>query len=174
MNPQWYVLYTRHGWETKVAGRLTDQQLDHYCPLTRLERPGRRKHTTGALFPSWVFVKADSTQLPAIRQLKGVVNLVYWLGKPATIPGNEMMAMMDFVNSHTDIIMDKPGVSLNHAPQQSVPLSIASLDQYQLETLLIPSLGVSLSAMVKLPVLELVNAATPMPAKLPALRYAMS
>jgi hypothetical protein len=38
----------------------------------------------------------------------------------------------------------------------------------------VPSLGVSLSAIVKVPVMELVNQATGIPGMAPALRYAIS
>jgi transcription antitermination factor NusG len=174
MTTHWHVLYTRHRWETKVAAHLADKGLQYYCPMNRVEKLGRKKISPEALFPSWVFVKTDSAQLPALRQVKGVVNLVYWLGKPVTVPDAEMAALMGFVQAHPGILMERISVQVAATPEPVVHISTVSLDQYNLETMVVPSLGVSLSAIVKVPVMELVNQATAMPGMAPALRYAIS
>jgi transcription antitermination factor NusG len=149
MTPQWHVLYTRHRWETKVADRLADKKLEHYCPMNRVEKQGRKKVVSEVLFPSWVFVKATASELTALRQVKGVVNLVYWLGKPVVVPENEMAGITQFVNEHTNISLDR-----TIASEAAMIRTINSLDQYELETLSVPSLGIALSALVKLPQLE--------------------
>jgi transcription antitermination factor NusG len=173
MTPQWHVLYTRHRWEMKVAAHLAGKDLENYCPMNKGKQV-KKKNAPEALFPSWVFVKTDSAALPALRQVKGVVNLVYWLGKPVAVPAAEMEALMQFVNDHQDISMER--ITRNAAGDAGSmhTISIASLEQYNLETLVMPSLLVSLSALVKVPMLELVNHNTVMPEMLPALRYAMS
>jgi transcription antitermination factor NusG len=155
MTPQWHVLYTRHRWETKVADRLADKKLEHYCPMNRVEKQGRKKVVSEVLFPSWVFVKATASELKALRQVKGVVNLVYWLGKPVVVPENEMADISQFVNDHTNISLDRTVVGF--ANETAMIRTINSLDQYELETLSVPSLGIALSALVKLPQLEFIR-----------------
>ena len=155
MTPQWHLLYTRHRWETKVSAHLADKGLEHYCPMNRVEKQGKKKSTSEVLFPSWVFVKSMDSELPALRQVKGVVNLVYWLGKPVTVPGNEMEAIVHFVNDHQSIGLERTAVAAFE--DAVINRTIQSLDQYNLETLSIPSLGMALSAIVKQPKLELVR-----------------
>jgi transcription antitermination factor NusG len=155
MTPQWHVLYTRHRWETKVADRLADKKLEHYCPMNRVEKQGRKKMVSEVLFPSWVFVKSTASELTALRQVKGVVNLVYWLGKPVVVPENEMAGITQFVNEHTNISLDRTVVGF--ASEAAMIRTINSLDQYELETLSVPSLGIALSALVKLPQLDFIR-----------------
>jgi transcription antitermination factor NusG len=155
MTPQWHLLYTRHRWETKVAARLADKDLEHYCPMNKVEKQGKKKSSSEVLFPSWVFVKSMNSELSALRQVKGVVNLVYWLGKPVVVPANEMEAIVHFVNDHQSISLERTIVTSMGAAV--INRTIQSLDQYDLETLSIPSLGMALSALVKHPKLELVR-----------------
>jgi transcription antitermination factor NusG len=155
MTPQWHLLYTRHRWETKVAARLADKDLEHYCPMNKVEKQGKKKSSSEVLFPSWVFVKSMNSELPALRQVKGVLNLVYWLGKPVTVPGNEMEAIVHFVNDHQSISLERTVVTGMGAAV--INRTMRSLGQYDLETLSIPSLGMALSALVKQPKLELVR-----------------
>jgi transcription antitermination factor NusG len=152
MSPQWHVLYTRHQWEMKVANRLADKMLEHYCPMNMVEKPGRRKIVSEVLFSSWVFVRATESELPALCQMNGVVNMVYWLGKPVVVPEKEIAGITQFVNEHKNIRLDRSVVC-----NTTMIRTIQSFDQYDLETLSIPSLGIALSALVKLPQLELVQ-----------------
>ena len=155
MTPQWHVLYTRHRWEEKVADRLADRKLEHYCPMNRVEKQAKKKMVPEVLFPSWVFVKSTASELTALRQVKGVVNLVYWLGKPVVVPENEMLGITQFVNEHTNISLDRTVVGFTG--ESARIRTINSSDQYELETLSVPSLGIALSALVKLPQLEFIR-----------------
>ena len=149
MSPQWHVLYTRHRWETRVTERLADKKMEYYCPVNRVEKQNWKKTVPQVLFPSWVFVQAVASELAALRQVNGVVNLVYWLGKPVIVPDSEMESVFHFVNDHQEISLERIAVHAGAARKAILETSFPSFEQYSFETLVVPSLGVSLSAMVR-------------------------
>ena len=83
----WYVVYTKPRWEKKVARQLEQKGIEHYCPLTRVQRQwsDRKKIILEPLFSAYVFVHLDENQQIPVRQTDGVMNFVYWLKKPAVI-----------------------------------------------------------------------------------------
>ena len=84
---KWYVVYTRPRWEKKVADQLGRKKIDYYCPLNRVHRQwaDRKKIVLEPLFSAYVFVQIDETEQLQVRLTDGVINFVYWLGKPAVI-----------------------------------------------------------------------------------------
>lgn len=60
----WNVIYTRPRHEKKVAEQLGYIQVEHYLPTIRTLKiwHGRKKYVTLPLFPSYLFVKPESTQ----------------------------------------------------------------------------------------------------------------
>ncbi len=46
-----------------------------------------------------------------IRQTEGVINFLYWLGKPAVIRDEEIAAMKKFVNDFEFIKLEKTAVN---------------------------------------------------------------
>jgi transcriptional antiterminator RfaH len=60
----WNVIYTRPRHEKKVAEHLSYIQVEHYLPTVRTLKiwNGRKKYVTVPLFPSYLFVKPESTQ----------------------------------------------------------------------------------------------------------------
>ena len=83
----WFAIYTNPRSEVKVAERLKEMGIDIYFPvITELVQwSDRKKKVKRPLFKSYVFVKVHQNQFEDVRRVYGVVNFVYYLGKPAVI-----------------------------------------------------------------------------------------
>ncbi|HEX3934763.1 MAG TPA: UpxY family transcription antiterminator [Puia sp.] len=104
-NVKWYVVYTKPRWEKKVHTLLVNRGIESYCPLNRTRKKwsDRIKWVDEPLFKSYVFVRIpDSDQLD-VRMVNGVVNFVYWLGKPAIVRDEEIAIIRKFLNEYTDV-----------------------------------------------------------------------
>ncbi len=101
----WYAIYTKPRWEKKVHGLLTDQGLESYCPLNRVKKKwsDRMKWVDEPLFKSYVFVRVFPEEQTKVRMVPGVINYIYWLGKPAVIKDHEIEDIRRFLNEHTDV-----------------------------------------------------------------------
>jgi transcription antitermination factor NusG len=65
------------------------------------------------LFKSYVFVKVDEDGRTAVRMTDGVVNFVYWNGKPANIKEKEIEAIRKFLDEYSDITVLKTELKPN-------------------------------------------------------------
>ena len=54
------------------------------------------------VIPSYVFVHCKENERNFVLQQPGVLNFVYWLGKPAIVRDDEMMALQHFLDRHHD------------------------------------------------------------------------
>jgi transcription antitermination factor NusG len=93
---KWYALYTKPRWEKKVDKALQQKGIEAYCPLNRVKRKwsDRIKTIEEPLFKSYVFVKVEEKDRTEVRYVDGVLNYVYWNGKPAVIKEEEIMSML--------------------------------------------------------------------------------
>ena len=55
------------------------------------------------LFKSYVFVHITSEQKTEVRMTAGVVNYVYWQGKPAEVKDEEINVIRRFLNEHEQV-----------------------------------------------------------------------
>ncbi|MDP4256250.1 MAG: transcription termination/antitermination NusG family protein, partial [Bacteroidota bacterium] len=55
------------------------------------------------LFKSYVFVRVAEEEMTRVRQVPGVVNFVYWLGKPARVKDKEIETIRKFLNEHEEV-----------------------------------------------------------------------
>src|SRR5258708_2681843 len=88
----WYAIYTCSRHEKVVAKGLALREIEAFLPLYRTWHrwKDRRKQVELALFPSYVFVRiADHQQLREL-QVPGVLSLVSFHGKPASLPEREI------------------------------------------------------------------------------------
>jgi transcription antitermination factor NusG len=101
----WYAIYTRPRWEKKVYGLLIDKGVETYCPLNKVQKKwsDRLKWVEEPLFKSYLFVKVTEEEMQKVRLVVGVVNYVYWLGKPAIIRDSEIRAIRKFLNEYTNV-----------------------------------------------------------------------
>ena len=105
----WYAIYTKSRCEKKVHTTLLQKGIESYCPTTivKMQWTDRVKKIKQPLFTSYLFVKITIDQQQQIRETAGVVNFVYWLGKPAQIKAVEIEAIKNFVEKNEIIFVEK-------------------------------------------------------------------
>ncbi len=122
------MVYTRPRWEKKVAGLLQSKDIEHYCPLNRVLKQwsDRKKVVLEPLFKGYIFVKLNEATKWDIKNIEGVINFVYWLGKPARVREDEIDTIKKFLqefngvevverqlNVHSRVLV-KQGVLMNY------------------------------------------------------------
>lgn len=105
MSRKWLAIYSRPRWEKKVNQLLLEKGFESYCPLNKVRRKwsDRVKVVEEPLFKSYVFVKASEEDRTAVRMTSGVINFVYWEGKPAVIKEKEINAIRRFLNEYENV-----------------------------------------------------------------------
>ncbi len=89
--------------------------IESYCPLNKVHRKwsDRVKMIEEPLFKSYVFVKVpDEDRLP-VRMTDGVINFVYWNGKPAVIKEREILNIQKFLGQHENVSLINIDIQLN-------------------------------------------------------------
>jgi transcription antitermination factor NusG len=102
---KWYVVYTKARWEKKVYDLLEKKGMEVYCPLNRTRRKwsDRSKWVMEPLFKSYVFVRVAEEDHTYVRMTNGVVNFVYWLGKPAVVKEQEIETIRKFLLEYEEV-----------------------------------------------------------------------
>jgi transcription antitermination factor NusG len=115
MSEKWYAVYTKPRWEKKVAENFTSREIDNYCPLNKVLKKwsDRKKIVHEPLFKSYVFVRVLEKQIGELKKVDGVVNLVYWLGKPAVIKDYEIEVIRNFLQEHQNVKLEKVNIRIN-------------------------------------------------------------
>lgn len=65
------------------------------------------------VFKSYVFVKVGESEMTKIRMTNGVVNFVYWNGKPANIKEKEIDTIRKFLNDYSEVEVSLIDLPLN-------------------------------------------------------------
>lgn len=125
----WLVVYTKPRWEKKVAERLTDKGIENYCPLNLVRRKwsDRYKNVQEPLFKGYVFVRPAETERWVVNSVNGVLNYVYWLGKPAVVSDAEIDNIKKFLSDFEDVQV----VDINVNPSDTVAITKGILMDYQ-------------------------------------------
>lgn len=91
----WFAVYTKPRNEKKVADRLSRAGIEHYLPLREEKRKwsDRYKTVKVPVISSYVFIKTEEKDRQQILQDPGILNFVFWLGKPAQISEEEIQLM---------------------------------------------------------------------------------
>lgn len=55
------------------------------------------------LFKSYVFVHVAATEMTEVRYVDGVLNYVYWNGKPAIVKDEEIIEIKKFLSEYDDV-----------------------------------------------------------------------
>jgi len=152
----WHVLYTKPNCEKRIAEYLTRKKIDNYCPLNKVTKhlQGKKKAIEQPLFQSYVFVNATSNDLLMIKQIDGVLNLVYWLGKPAVIQDIEISSIKEFLKFHSNVELERISIIADDvhvsSTNQIYMLDAGAHEQdVKLAKLLLPSFGYALVANVE-------------------------
>jgi len=113
----WYAVYTKPNHEKKVSALLSKRKIENYCPLNKIVnnlKEEKRKPVFEPLFPNYVFVHITEHDMVLVKQQTGVINFVYWLGRPVNIKGMDMENIQEFVDSYSNISLEKTEVNLNN------------------------------------------------------------
>lgn len=115
MQNNWYIIYTRSTWEKKVASSLKKRKIEVFLPLHYKQRTSFRriKSTEQALFKNYVFAKIAENEIFKLKDVRGVINLVYWKGQPAKIKHHEIEILKDLVCEYDIITLEKTKVNVN-------------------------------------------------------------
>jgi transcription antitermination factor NusG len=115
LSNKWLAIYTRPRWEKKVNQLLTEKGVESYCPLNKVRRKwsDRVKVVEEPLFKSYVFVKVSDENKTNVRMTNGVINFVYWQGKPAVIREKEINVIKRFLNEYENVEVRPMDVKVN-------------------------------------------------------------
>jgi transcription antitermination factor NusG len=69
------------------------------------------------LFKSYVFVYVSEDQKTSVRMVNGVVNFVYWLGKPAIVKDKEIEIIKKFLDEHDNVEVEQTEIHPNNKVQ---------------------------------------------------------
>lgn len=114
-NSYWFAVYTKPRWEKKVALLLDEKGIEHYCPLNKVVKQwsDRKKVVLEPVFKSYIFVRLADEKKWDLKKIDGVLNIVYWLGKPARIREEEIATIKKFLNEFTDVQIEQRSLSVN-------------------------------------------------------------
>lgn len=79
--------------------------FESYCPLNKVRRKwsDRIKVVEEPLFKSYIFVRIKEDEKSEIRYVDGVLNYVYWNGKPAIVKDDEIIEIKKFMSEYEDV-----------------------------------------------------------------------
>ena len=163
----WYAVYTKPKWEKKVAELLARKGIEHYCPLNRVLKQwhDRKKWVEEPLLTSYVFVYVTPAEQAEVRKTSGVLNFVYWLGKPAVVHPEEIAAIRSFLREHGSVQLEKTRIRVEDRVQITQG-ALCAREGTVLEVhhktikVLLPTLGYALVAEVEKDSVELLAPAT--------------
>ena len=114
-NYHWFAVQTRPRWEKKVASSLDNKGIENYCPLNKVVRQwsDRKKVVLEPVFKSYVFVRIAEEKKWEVKKIDGILNYVYWLGKPAHIRDEEIQTIRKFLHEFNDVTVEKKNFHVN-------------------------------------------------------------
>ena len=65
------------------------------------------------VFKSYVFVRIADEKKWEVKKIDGILNYVYWLGKPARIREEEIETIRKFLNEFNDVAVEKKSFHVN-------------------------------------------------------------
>jgi transcription antitermination factor NusG len=108
-NLYWFAVYTRPRWEKKVVKLLNEKGVENYCPLNKVVKQwsDRKKVVLEPIFKSYIFVRVTEEDKWDLKKINGILNFVYWLGKPARIRDEEIAVIKKFLNEFSDVSIEQ-------------------------------------------------------------------
>lgn len=131
---------------------LTEKGFENYCPLNKVVRQwsDRKKTIEEPLFKGYVFVHVSEKMKWQVKDVPGVLNYVYWLGKPAIVQPSEIESIKKFLKEFNDVQVESvPQVNSNVVVTQGVMMNYKGIVLEVLHKrvrVLINSLGIMITA----------------------------
>ena len=115
MQKKWYAVYTRLNCEKKVTLLFTKKKIENFCPMNsiKIKSLRRNKILQEPLFKSYIFVNIAEEDICLVKETYGVINLLHWMGIPAIIREEEILAIKEFSGMHQDINLERIQVRNN-------------------------------------------------------------
>jgi transcription antitermination factor NusG len=151
---KWYALYTKPRWEKKVHRTLQIKGVESYCPLNKVRKKwsDRIKVIEEPLFKSYLFVRLDEAEKTEVRYVDGVLNFVYWNGKPAVVKDEEIIEIKKFMSEYEDVQVKKLDVKpadkvvINQGVMMGTSGMVSRVLSNNIVEVIIDSLGLALTA----------------------------
>ncbi len=158
MQNNWYIIYTKPKWEKKVASALKKRKIENFLPLhfKQIISFRRIKTVEEPLFENYVFAKIAENEIFKLKNMDGVINLVYWKGEPAKIKHYEIEILRDFIRDNESITVEKTKINVFDSTRviddsrYSISGNVLTIKNTYTKINL-PSLGFKLIAKVGLP-----------------------
>jgi len=101
----WYAVYTKPRSEKKLADRLNDNGIEAYLPMRRTLKQwsDRKKMVDEPLITSYVFVHIFQKNYFDVLNTPGAVKYIWFCGKPAVIPTNQIQALKVIMGQDLEI-----------------------------------------------------------------------
>ena len=163
-NSKWYAVKTRSRWEKKIVKKLSDRGIENYCPLQKRvsQWSDRKKIILEPVFSGFIFVRVDKENIWDVKNVEGIVNYIYFLGKPAVVRDKEIELIRKFLDKFENEEIEQGHIKLNG----KVRVTSGPLMNYEgilLEIsgnkaiVRIDSMGIFLSAHINKNMLESIN-----------------
>jgi len=112
MDLKWYIVYTKPGSEKKVSDILARRKIENYSPACVISKKWNDniKEKNTPVFKNYVFVRTTELQHAELKKINGVVNFVYWKGKPVCIRNVEIKAIRLFLSEYTNVVIEKTAI----------------------------------------------------------------
>lgn len=141
----WYTIYTKPNSEKKVADILTCKKILHFCPKNTISEQ-LKKIKNNEDFNRYVFVKVSESQIAELKQISGVINVLYWRNRPAIVNECEIDFIKSFLNKYTNVKIERkelgfdliPGYAFNSQKENEGKLINMNNNKIQVA---LPSLG---------------------------------
>ena len=152
----WYVIYTKSKAELKVAESLQELGIEVYCPVVTEIRQwrDRKKKISTPLFKSYVFVRLEAKDRNQVFKVPGVVNYLFWLGKPAEVREVEIKTIKSWNENEKidEMYMEKftPGdrITISNGPFKDQQALIKHIGKKRMR-LLLPNLGCAINVKIR-------------------------
>jgi transcription antitermination factor NusG len=94
---------------------LLENGIENYCPINKVTRQwsDRKKIVMEPVFKGYVFVRLEDEKKWEVKNISGILNFVYWLGKPAQIRNEEIDVIRKFLNEFNDVQVEAKGFVVN-------------------------------------------------------------
>lgn len=103
---EWYALYTKSRHEKVVHRTVREKGMDSFLPLREVlsQWKDRRKLVEKALFPGYLFVRAQQCELNRVTAIRGVAYVLGNSGGPLPVPDDQVQAVRRMVEGPYPVV----------------------------------------------------------------------
>jgi transcriptional antiterminator NusG len=115
IDAKWHIVFTKPRREKKVIETLEKKKIKSYFPENKVSSAytNHKVVSLEPLFPSYVFVHIAESQLNDVLRTSGVINAMYWLKQPATVPDRDIELIRYFVSEYQNLLVEKAEVRMS-------------------------------------------------------------